>query len=558
MDPDGGKIEIHHDEDCRCVIDGAAIYVVAPCYVVGRHVTKRRISQLLHSLRKRKEHPMTNDKNWFEVDRKGLAKLLERRGGPGGGKIALLHELISNAWDADGVTTVEVTLTPEAGVPKVWITVTDDAPDGFKELRHAWALFAESQRKGDAEKRGRFNLGEKLVLALCEEAQIVTTTGGVMFDQRGRTTLKKRTAAGSEFDGLVKMTRAETDEIIMALANLIVPDGVTLTVNGQVVEGNQPVKVLSGVTLPTEIADDEGILRRSARQCKVEIHEHAGIANTKGWLYEMGIPVVETGDRWSVNVMQKVPLNMERDNVTPAYLRAIRTLVVNAMHDALDEDDASTTMVSEALADKDVSPEAVERALDLRFGQKRAIWDPTDLEANNNLVAQGFTLIKGPQLTKAQWDNVKTHGNVKPAGQIAPTKKAVFSSSPDAKDVWLPREKWTPGIKRVVAISEKVCEALIDETVVVNVLSDVTLYYSACFGKSLLTPTLTFNLGRLGHSFFNDESDEGQRRLWQLLIHEVGHYIEPNHLSDNYHEALCRLGAKLTWLMMRNPQLFSI
>lgn len=39
--PDGGKIEIHHDEDCRCVIDGAAIYVVAPCYVVGRHVTKR-------------------------------------------------------------------------------------------------------------------------------------------------------------------------------------------------------------------------------------------------------------------------------------------------------------------------------------------------------------------------------------------------------------------------------------------------------------------------------------------------------------------------------------
>lgn len=56
MDPDGRRVEIHHDKRCRCVIDGAAIYVVAPCYVVGHHVTKRRIAQLLHSLRKRKEH----------------------------------------------------------------------------------------------------------------------------------------------------------------------------------------------------------------------------------------------------------------------------------------------------------------------------------------------------------------------------------------------------------------------------------------------------------------------------------------------------------------------
>jgi len=509
---------------------------------------------------------MTNDKNWFEVDRKGLAKLLERRGGPGGGKIALLHELISNAWDADGVTTVKVILTPEGGVPKVWITVEDDAPDGFKELRHAWSLFAESQRKGDAEKRGRFNLGEKLVLALCEEAQIITTTGHVMFDQRGRTSSKKRTTAGSVFEGLVRMSRADLDEVVTALQNLIVPDGVTLHVNGIVVGRHAPVKVISDVTLPTEIADDEGILRRSARQCKVEIHREFGSLDG-GWIYEMGIPVVETGDKYVVNILQKVPLNMERDNVTPAYLRAIRTLVVNHMFDDLNPGDAATSLVNDALSDKDVAPEAVERALDLRFGQKRAIFDPTDLEANNNLVAQGYTLIKGSQLTKEQWNNVKAHGNVKPAGQIAPTRKAIFSSSPDAKDISVPPEKWTPSIKRVVAISQKVCSALIStgevafatDAVDVRVVNDITEYWSACFheGGLLHRPGLTFNLGRLGHSFFNDESDEGQRRLWQLLIHEVGHYIEPNHLSDNYHEALCRLGAKLTWLMLRNPQLFS-
>jgi hypothetical protein len=54
--------------------------------------------------------------NWFDVDRDGLAKLLERRGGPGGGKISLIHELISNAWDAEGTTRVDVTPSAKVGV----------------------------------------------------------------------------------------------------------------------------------------------------------------------------------------------------------------------------------------------------------------------------------------------------------------------------------------------------------------------------------------------------------------------------------------------------------
>jgi hypothetical protein len=86
-------------------------------------------------------------------------------------------------------------------------------------------------------------------------------------------------------------------------------------------------------------------------------------------LYEMGMPVVETGDKFHVNVQQKVPLNMDRDNVTPGYLRDVRTLVVNAMHEQLDETDANATFVNEALADEQASPEAVKKALDLKFSE---------------------------------------------------------------------------------------------------------------------------------------------------------------------------------------------
>ena len=497
-------------------------------------------------------------KNWFDVDRKGLGKLIERRGGgdgwgsQGGGKIALLLELIANALDANGVTRVEVILEPEAGVPHATIVVRDDSPGGFEDITHAWTLFAESSRKGDPNKRGRFDLGEKLVLALCVEASIISTKSAVMFDSRGRSSMKARRELGTEFMGIARITRAELAEIKAGLKLILVPQGITLLVNGEQLPSRTPLKTVDA-TLPTEISDGEGVLRRSTRKTIVSIYEP--LPGETPMLYEMGIPVVETGDKWHVDVQQKVPLNMDRDNVTPAYLRDVRTYVVNAMHDQLTEDDANATFVNEALADGAASPEAVKKALDLKYGAKRAIRDPSDPEANMNLVAQGYTLINGNQLTKAQWENVKKHdsAHTRPAGQIAPTKKACFG--PGGKDTWVPHEKWTPAMRAVVAYSAEVCRELTGTRVEVSVLSDITESWGACYGSQ----GLVFNLGRLGHSFF-DECDHGPTDpLNQLLIHELGHGMPggDNHLAAAYHEGLCKLGAKLARLALVRPQLFS-
>ena len=496
-------------------------------------------------------------KNWFEIDRKGLAKLIERRGGgdgwgsQGGGKIALLLELIANALDADGVTRVEVVLEPEQGVPHATILVSDDAPDGFANMTHAWTLFAESSRKAYATKRGRFNLGEKLVLALCTEASIISTKGAVMFDARGRSNMKARRERGTEFMGIARITRAELAEIKDGLQKIIVPQGITILINGTPLPTRVPLKTVE-VTLATEISDDEGTLRRSIRKTTVDIYEP--LPGETPMLFEMGIPVVETVDKWHVNVQQKVPLNMDRDNVTPAYLRDVRTLVVNAMHDKLTEDEGNATFVNEALADDHVTPEAANKALDLKFTKKRAIWDPNDPEANMNLESQGYTLIKGGQLTKDQWANAKKHDTaLKPAGQIAPTKKVLFS--PDGEDRWVPREKWSPAMHLVVEYTIDVCRELLDKPVTVSILSDITESYAACFGDI----GFVFNLGRLGHAWFNGAMNEAGHptvELNQLIIHELGHHFQHNHLDDRYHAALCNLGAKLTKLALTKPQLF--
>ena len=155
--------------------------------------------------------------NWFEGDKEGLRKLLERRG-----LQFILFELLSNAWDT-GAKNVSVSLYPVPGKPEVELLVEDDDPTGFQHLSHAWTLFAESNRKADAGKRGRWNLGEKLVLACCNVASIATTTGTVEFDEDGRHEYPRRKrASGSKFSGIIPMTRAQLDEVLAA-AKLLMP-----------------------------------------------------------------------------------------------------------------------------------------------------------------------------------------------------------------------------------------------------------------------------------------------------------------------------------------------
>lgn len=120
------------------------------------------------------------NKNWFEVSREGLRQL--QAGKP---KDFVVRELIQNAWD-ENITSCCLRIS-RCGKNLVEITVEDDSPEGFRDITHAFTLFAPTYKRKDPEKRGRFNIGEKQVLAICESAVISTTKGTVIFDSQGRT-----------------------------------------------------------------------------------------------------------------------------------------------------------------------------------------------------------------------------------------------------------------------------------------------------------------------------------------------------------------------------------
>lgn len=476
---------------------------------------------------------------WFDVDKRGLAKLLEGRD-----RSFILYELLQNSWDEEGVQNVELTLRPVPGRPRATLKITDDSPTGFRNLSHAWTLFAESYKKGDPTKRGKFNFGEKLVLALAVQATIKSTTGTVIFSEAGRTQSKRSTDEGSEVTLVLKMNRTQVNEILHAADLVIPPEGIVTRINQKELHRPTPLRVFE-TTLPTEHADPEGNLRPTRRKTSVEIFNP--LTGDGGWLYEMGVPIVRTGDTWSVNIHQKVPLNLNRDNVTPAYLRKVRAAVINEMASNLGQDVASEPWVKDATGSKECQPRAFQTVMEKRFGEKRVMLDPSDPEAGMNAVSKGYTLVTGRQLAAGERENLRRFRKegvdaLQPAGRVFPTARP-YSDDPNAKPTEvIPVSEWTERQKQVVAYARHVFELLVSKQHLNVSMVRTKNRFSAAYGKF----RLDLNVRWLGKPFFEGTDLSSLERVNDLLIHEFGHHFSSNHLDDSYHDALTNLGAKLT------------
>jgi hypothetical protein len=477
---------------------------------------------------------------WFEVDKKGLGKILARRG-----KEFIIYELLQNAWD-EAATEVRVSLTRLPQRNKVMLEVRDDSPEGFADLSHAFTLFAESKKKGDAEKRGRFNLGEKLVLALCDEARISSTRGTVTFNKHGRQQSRARTTAGSVFTGILPMTLREYAACCKAAEAVIPPRDMDTYFNGKLVSAAH-LQTSVVASLPTEVCNDEGELRPAVRKTRIEIYEpHPGRGGT---LYEMGIPVVETGDRWDVNVTQKVPLTIDRDNVRPAYLGQVRAVVLEHMAGRLTEGDATSPWVRDAVTrhgDK-MGEGVLVRVARLRFGEQRVSYDPSDPEANSIATSRGYTVVHGGSMSKPEWEAMRRAEAILPAGKVTPSPRPFHPDGEPLKVIQ--REDWTPAMHWFAHYADRLGRLLMDVPISVTVADDPGWKFNGAYARS---GSLTVNAAAFGREWFEGDLAAINR----FLIHEFGHQYASDHLSSQYHDALCRLGAGLAKVALDNPALF--
>ena len=468
----------------------------------------------------------TTNANVLDIDMKGYRQTLQNKGKP-----RILIEGLSNAFDTKSET-VDVAFAQKDG----WadLLIKDDDPDGFANLRDAWTLFAASNRREDAESRGRFGQGEKELIAIAVDGGVLTITstkGSVSFTKEGRIQTNECIPHGTVLVAKLKLNQAEAKEFKRLVRSIIVPQGVVFKFNYAVIERPTPVATIRE-TLPTVYWDSDGNIVNTRRQTDIELYE-ADVDSA--WIYELGIPVVEHDGRFHINVGQKVPLNSARDNITPSYLRKLREIVLNETHGLLDADDMKSAWVTEALPQ--ATAEATRSVVEGIHGKRTVIFDPSNPEATKRAIDEGYTVIYGRQFKPEAWAKIKEHEIVKPAGQVI---EVGIPSSPDGVAP-LDRALWTEGMLNLERYTQELGEELLGFSPRVDYMTKRVQGGGGC-GAWWGQRHITFNLAQLGKAWPDTAS---RVQVDDLIIHEFAHDSMDDHYSDRFIHALSRLGSKL-------------
>ena len=251
-------------------------------------------------------------------------------------------------------------------------------------------------------------------------------------------------------------------------------------------------------------------------------------------IYELGVPVVGHDGRWHVNVGQKVPLNTARDNVTPAYLRRLREIMLNETHHLLTTVDMKRAWVTDALPK--ATPGALRAVVEKVHGTDAVIADPSSPEATKRAFDQGRTVVYGRQFTTDTWRRIKENGILKPAGQVI---RVGVPTSPVGKPP-IPEGDWTSAMRSLADYTAAVRVSLLGFEPAVE-FHNITLsgrHASAWWSGR----TIAFNLRYLGKSWPEKATTE---EVDALLIHEFAHHSASDHFSDPFTDACCTLGARL-------------
>jgi hypothetical protein len=473
----------------------------------------------------------------FEVDVANMRKIHGARD-----KIFIIREMVQNAWDED-ITRVDILLTPPDENGHSIIKVTDDSPGGWLSLEHAYTMYAESTKANDPTKRGRFNEGEKNVLCLAIEASVTTVSGQVCFDRvRGRWAGTQHRKRGSEFFMKFELTQKEYFDICMKTMLLIPPKDIVTTFNGQELPHRAP-DLQFETRLRTPVNG-----RNDLRKTDVRLYHAYG---KQAWLYEMGIPVVPlTDDPWHINVMQKMPVGRDRDNIQPSYLAEVRVAVFNKFYDKIPSTQQSLLSMQAAAGNPKSSREAVEAHMRGRFGNDFVVEDPSDKGSKEECVSQGMVVIErndlSPEMRK-RLRKMKDKTNprkayLRKAGDVCPTDIVV------TLDKVVKPEDYDEDTRDYVALAERLAPRLIKRTVTVKVIDDPKDNIRGCFQYE--TGVMHVNLA------YQDTSDWAKN--YDLMIHEFAHNtLNSNaHLKDIFYHTVQEIAGKLTVLALEEPELF--
>jgi len=463
------------------------------------------------------------NKNWFEVDVEGM-KALQK----GKDKTFVVRELVQNAWD-ENIKCCELKIN--LFMRKITVIVTDDCPEGFKNLRDAYTLFGDTSKRRNIKQRGRFNFGEKQLISICTHATIKTTKGTIVFDKAGRHETTERTERGTVVMVKFAGNKKDLDKMIDYSKKLLVPEGISFSINGDKIEYRKPFKSFNA-SLMTEV-ESGGYLKRTKRKTKVNL-----IKEDNPHLYEMGIPIMCVDCNYGIDIQQKIPLSFDRDSVNQTFLKELYVEILNNVYEYINEDSCSMAWIRLAMSGKGILKEAVDKVLKNRYGDKFVVANPFDKRSVDEAISNGYHVIQGMEMSKEEWGNIKEHGSILSSSELFGTNSV---NAPSIE----PNEKQ----RKVADFSKRIARRLMNVDISVSFVEGGFSMVVAQYGNK----NLTFNVSRLNNGFFDVPVHE---RTIDLILHELGHEAGC-HTEDSYHRLITELGAKLTVLALKEPEFFT-
>jgi hypothetical protein len=472
------------------------------------------------------------NKPWLEVDIKGFGQMMRAKK-----KTFVINELAQDAFD-ENITCCKVGIHWNNG--KVQIAVEDDSPEGFKNIEHAYTLFADTYKRRDPTKRGRYNMGDKNVLAICINygAEISTTTGTIEFHpKKGRIHhWSKKRERGSVFKGTFRATKDEYQELLDHAKKLLPPQSITYIVNDKIVH-SKPVFKTFPCTLETVILEND-VMKTLKRKTTVNLIKSDG----QSYIYEMGIPIMETDCCWHIDVQQKIPLTIDRESVKPSYLQNIYAEVLNQTYDDIENDEVSAGWVRIGFSNsKRINKNAVEGVKKKRYGDKILVRTPNDPIANDDAIAHGFHIVSGSEFSAEEWESIKKHSPIK-------STHDKFGKNYEFGDYECiePTEKQQVMIDFIKKIArdflgiDNLVVELVEQKIIGNDLAD---YSTGIFGNTLRIASKSTGISKL------------TERNLDLIIHELCHHYG-HHTEKAYLNKITSLGAQLTFKALYEPSYF--
>lgn len=440
----------------------------------------------------------------FDVDLKGMRELQASRE-----LWRLVKELPVNVFDEfarDDVVTkptyCNVTVDTVEGKRRVEIVVQDDG-QGFQALEDAYTLFRTTPKRGQAQVAGRFNLGEKELMAAAFRGGIETTSGTVEFPEDGSRKVNRwlKRGVGTLVWAELPSTLEEKAACEKMLKKLIPPQGLEFRVNGELVKTPEPILTTSTV-LDTVIQEAPGQpMRTSWRTTDLVIYRPEEGEET--WLYELGCPVQPLACAYSVDIRQKVPLPPERDTVSDRYLQDVYAAVANATAELMGEEQVADTWVKSAMEDSTITVEAVQKIVHKRHGDKVALWS-SNAEANEKAMDAGYQLVSKTALSSSERQAYVKAG-VLHAGDM-------FGRSVESSEGVEPDEN----MLRVAQFAKLLAEELLGIDIGVQFFRQEGNPDLANYGSGILS----FNLNNAPPSWFANLRPE----VTGLILHELAHH----------------------------------